>query len=72
MKKNYFTITTNRDTAEQIIMQCELDIKYGDTRSYSLGEVIHEENYSVVQIIAKEDKIKPEDLFWLGHHSAKN
>lgn len=72
MKKNYFTITTNREVADQITKECELDVKRGNHRSYKLGEVRHEDTYSVVQIVAKENLIKPEDLFWLGHHSAQN
>jgi hypothetical protein len=69
MEKKYFTITTNLQTAEQIIRQCKWDERFGDTRSYKLGQVRHEKDYSVVQIIAKNELIKPEDLFWLGHHS---
>ena len=71
-EKKWFTITTNREVADQITKECELEIKRGNHRSYTLGEVRHEANYSVIQIVAKEDKIKPEDLFWLGHHSAQN
>lgn len=67
----YFTITTNREVADQIKRQCIFDEKMGFT-SYELGKISHEENYSVVQIKAKDGKqIKPEDLFWLGHLSAE-
>lgn len=70
MSKKYFTITTNRETAEAIISQCNWEKRFGDTRSYKLGQVRHEERYSVVQIVSKEETIKPVDIFWLGHHSA--
>lgn len=66
----YFTITTNKETAEKIEAQCACDKSFGDVRSYKLGQVRHEEHYSVVQIIAKEEKITPEDIFWLGYFSA--
>lgn len=65
-----FTITTNRVTADKIITQCNYDAKYGG-RSYKLGIVRHEENFSVIQILSKEENglIKAEDIFWLGHFS---
>ena len=67
----YFTITTNKETAEAIKAQCDFDNRLGNYRSYHLGEILHEPGYSVVQIKANQpDGIKPEDLFWLGHHSA--
>jgi type IV secretory pathway TraG/TraD family ATPase VirD4 len=67
--KKYFTITTNRETAEQIRKQCEFDEKY-DHRSYRLGDIQHHEGYTIVKIEAKRDLITPSDIFWLGHFSA--
>ncbi len=67
--KKYFTITTNRQTADQIKQQCSYDEKFGD-RSYELGTIAHEQNYSVIQIIAKKETIDPADIFWLGYFSA--
>ena len=68
----YFTITTNKEVAELIKQQCERDEKYNSGRSYELGKITHNEGYSVVQIKAKDGKaIKHEDIFWLGHFSAK-
>ncbi|NLF44060.1 MAG: hypothetical protein GX587_15305 [Bacteroidales bacterium] len=64
----FFTITTNREVAEQIKKQCERDERYNRGRSYELGNIAHHEGYSIVQIKAKDgQKIKPEDIFWLGH-----
>ena len=67
--KKYFTITTNRKTADQIKQQCDYDEKRG-YRSYELGTIDHQQNYSVVQIVAKKETIDPADIFWLGHFSA--
>ena len=67
----YFTITTNKKVAEQIKKQCEWDEKFKSDRSFELGKITHDEGFSEVQIIAKDGfKIKPEDIFWLGHFSA--
>jgi hypothetical protein len=68
---NYFIITTNREVATQIEKQCAFDAKMED-RSYKLGQINHHERFSDVQILAKNDKILPQDLFWLGHFSAIN
>lgn len=70
---NNFTITTNRTTADKIIAQCNYDAKYGG-RTYKLGEVIHNEGFSIVKILPKEENclIKAEDIFWLGHFSNSN
>lgn len=65
----YFIITTNKEVAEQIRKQCDFDERMGG-RSYKLGEINHQPGYSDVQIIAKNDKIEPADIFWLGHYSA--
>lgn len=67
---SYFTITTNKETADKIVAQCNYDAKYGG-RSYKLGDVIHKEGFSIVQILSKEENglIKAEDVFWLGHFS---
>jgi hypothetical protein len=64
-----FTITTNREVAEQIIKQCNWDERF-NKRSYKLGKVYHCSGYSDVEILAKDGKILPSDLFWLGHFSA--
>ena len=65
----YFIITTNREVAEQIRQQCAFDEKFGN-RGYKLGDIDHHPGYSNVQIVAKNEKIDPADLFWLGHFSA--
>lgn len=67
--KNYFTITTNRETAEQIRKQCEFDERYSQ-RSYQLADIQHHDGFSIVKIEAKEDLIKPSDIFFLGYLSA--
>ena len=64
-----FIITTNREVAEQIRKQCEWDERFAK-RSYKLGKIDHYDGYSDVQILAKDGKILPSDLFWLGHFSA--
>lgn len=63
---NYFTITTNKATADKIKAQCELEEKHGYGRSYKLGKIVENEGFSIVQIVAREDKIKPDELFFLG------
>lgn len=69
--EDYFTITTNRDTAEKIEKQCIWDEKFKSGRSIVLGKIVHDDRFSVVQIKAREGaKIKPEDIFWLGLFSA--
>ena len=69
----YFTITTTKEIADDIKSQCEFEAKFSSNRSYELGDIIHNETYSVVQIKAiKGRKIEAEDVFWLGHHSANN
>jgi hypothetical protein len=65
----YFTITTNRETAEQILKQCEFDAKHSD-RSYELEGITHDIGFSVVKIRVSERLIKPADIFWLGRFSA--
>ena len=65
----YFTITTNRQVALAIELQCRYDAKMGH-RSYKLGDVSHHENFSVVQIKPKNERIEPSDIFWLGHFSS--
>ena len=65
----YFTITTNRQVALAIELQCRYDAKMGH-RSYKLGDVSHHEKYSVVQIEPKNERIEPSDIFWLGHFSS--
>jgi len=70
MTKKYFTITTNRKVADQI--KKEFSSGRSNHRSFVLGEIRHETGYSVVCIKAKEETILPEDIFWLGHHSASN
>lgn len=71
---SYFTITTSPETAEKIKKQCEWDARFGDTRSYKLGQIRTEKgltsDYSVVQIIAKNGKINPSDIFFLGLFTA--
>jgi hypothetical protein len=67
----YFTIATNRKVAEEIRKQCEFDERMGN-RSYKLGEINHREGHSVVQILAKNERIEPSDIFWLGHFSGSN
>lgn len=66
---NYFTITTNRETADEIENQFLFDSRMNSGRSIELGEIQHEENYSLVQVKAVDEKIKPEDIFWLGRFS---
>jgi len=67
----FFTITTNRETADKIKKQCDWDERFQSGRSYEIGEIVHYEGYSMVQINSKDGKkIGPEDIFWLGHHSA--
>ena len=69
----YFTITTTKEVAEAIKNQCEFEAKFSSNRSYELGDIIHNDTYSVVQIKAiNGKKIEAEDVFWLGHHSATN
>ncbi|WP_375585952.1 hypothetical protein [Cyclobacterium xiamenense] len=67
--KNYFTICTNRETAEQIRKQCEFDEKHSQ-RTYRLGDIQHHEGFSLVKIEPKEQLITPSDIFWLGYLSA--
>ena len=64
-----FTITTNREVAEQIIKQCNWDERCSK-RSYKLGKIDHYDGYSDVQILAKDGQIKASDIFWLGRFSA--
>ena len=66
----YFTITTNKEVAQQIKEQCEWDEKYNHERSFKLGKITHSDEFSEVQIEAKDGfKISPEDIFWLGYFS---
>ncbi len=69
--KKYFTITTDRSVADKIKKQCEFDQKFSQ-RSFELDEIVHEQNYSVVQIKAKNKTIDPSDIFWLGYFSGLN
>lgn len=66
----YFTITTNKETADKIKRQCEFEEKHGWIRSYKLGDIRHEtglvSEYSIVQIKSRYEKIAPEDVFFLG------
>lgn len=68
--EKWFTITTNPEVAEKIRKQCEWDKRFGDTRSYRLGEIRTEKgmvsDYSVVQIVAKKETIEPSGIFFLG------
>lgn len=67
----HFIITTNREVAEKIAKHIEWEEKmFPGKRSYILGKVDHNEGYSDVQIKAREELIKPSDIFWLGHYSA--
>lgn len=65
----YLKITTNRETADKIKMQCKFDEKIKLGRSYELGEINHHTGYSIVHIKPKAEKIKVEDIFWLGFFS---
>lgn len=67
---NYFTITTNKEVADKIVAQCKMDERVSPNRSYKLGQVRTETEFSVVQICAKDQLIKPADLFWLGFTAA--
>jgi len=66
---NYFTITTNKETA-LAIEQCFHSIM-GLKRSIKLGKINHEAKYSTIQIIAnpEDGKMNPEDIFWMGFYS---
>jgi hypothetical protein len=70
---SYFTITTNPETAQKIKKQCEWDARFGN-RSYKLGQIRTEKglvsDYSIVQIIANNEKINPSDIFFLGLFAA--
>lgn len=67
----YFTITTNKEVAEQIKRQCEWDEKFNSNRSFELGEITHDEGFSVVQLKTKDGlPINLSDIFWIGHFSA--
>ena len=68
--EKYFTITTNREVADQI--KKEATSFQNVHRSYVLGKITHEIGFSTVQIKAKNETILPEDLFWLGRFSALN
>lgn len=67
MENAYFTITTTREVADNI--ERVLKSPVHSKRSICVGNIRNEQNYSVVQIIAKEEsqKIQPEDIFWLGY-----
>ena len=68
---NYFVITTNKEVATQIEKFFQSGI-LSHNRTIELGKVSHNDGFSDVQIIAaKEDeKMNPEDIFWLGHYCA--
>ena len=66
----YFTITTNREVANQIELQCKYDERTGN-RSYKLGDIRHEPGHSVVQIVSKNETIEYSDIFWLAHYSGQ-
>lgn len=61
----YFTITTNREVADQIIRQCNYDERFGN-KSYKLGKIVHTSGYSDIQIVPKKERIELSDIFWLG------
>lgn len=67
---NYFTITTTPEVAEKIKKQCEWDERMGCNRSIVLGDIRSEKGlgseFSVVQIKARNGKIVPSDIFFLG------
>lgn len=67
----YFTITTNREVAEQIEKQCMFEKNNNTGRSYELVSVTHTSGYSQVKIKPKAITIKPEDIFWLGRFSVE-
>ena len=61
----YFTITTNREVADAIKKQCEFEARNSTNRSYELGYISHNDNYSVVQIKSiNGKKIEAESIFW--------
>ncbi|WP_299576640.1 hypothetical protein [uncultured Sunxiuqinia sp.] len=66
----YFVITTNKETAQAIEQVFQSPV-LSTGRTVALGKIKHEPNYSTVQIIADpaEEKINPEDIFWMGFHS---
>lgn len=65
----YFIITTNREVADAIEKQLAFDSRMGN-RSYKFGGSSHHEGYSDVKIEAKNERIEPSDIFWLGHLSS--
>lgn len=66
----YFTITTNKEVADQIKAYCEWEERCNPTRTYKLGGVMHSVGFSVVQLKAKNGQsIEPSDIFFLGYFS---
>lgn len=65
--KAFFTVTTTKKVADNIEIVLKSPVHSG--RSISVGKIINEDTYSVVQIIGKEDgkEIQLEDVFWLGY-----
>lgn len=68
--KNYFTITTNHETAKEIEkLRNSVVIEH---RSLQIGDVDYSNpNFAIVKIIAVAENINPEDIFWLGYHTDK-
>lgn len=64
----YFTITTNKETAIEVETYAKWEEKVGIERSYKLGNIDHQTNYSVVQICRADIDIpiNPSDVFFLG------
>ena len=66
----YLKIITTRETADKIEKQCKFDEKTKSGRSYKLDKINHHIEYSIVYIKPKAERIKAEDIFWLGFFSA--
>ena len=64
MEKRYFTITTNPETGKELVSQ--LKSKVNEGRSVKIRSVEESPSYWVVSIEAKEDKIEPSDIFFIG------
>lgn len=68
--KNYFTITTNHETAKEIEKLRNSVVI--ERRSLQIGDVDYSNpNFAIVKIMAVAEKINPEDIFWLGYHTDK-
>jgi len=70
---NYIVITTNRETADNMVDVLSSRVMMVD-KSIELGQVKHETGYSTVQLTPKgdNDRILADDIFWLGLYTGLN